>query len=93
MIENQSLPIWVIAFLVMYFLVAFSLFLYGIHAYVMAFLFRKVRHQRTETPEITEWPQVTIQLPIFNERYVAARLIEAVYTMDYQGQTRDPSLG
>src|SRR5207253_6159169 len=34
-------------------------------------------------PEIREWPPVTIQLPIYNEMYVADRLIDAVCEMDY----------
>lgn len=29
------------------------------------------------------WPMVTVQLPIFNERYVVERLIEAVCRIDY----------
>ena len=30
-----------------------------------------------------EWPRVTIQLPIYNERYVAERLLEAAAAVDY----------
>ena len=30
-----------------------------------------------------EWPVVTVQLPVFNERYVVERLIRAVANMDY----------
>ena len=29
------------------------------------------------------WPNVTIQLPIFNERYVIERLVEAISRLDY----------
>ena len=29
------------------------------------------------------WPKVTIQLPIYNERYVIERLVEAVARFDY----------
>jgi len=31
----------------------------------------------------SEWPLVTVQLPIFNERYVVERLLEAVCLIDY----------
>ncbi|MGW8221259.1 MAG: glycosyltransferase [Syntrophobacteria bacterium] len=31
----------------------------------------------------TGWPQVTIQLPIYNERYVATRLVTAASQIDY----------
>ena len=34
-------------------------------------------------PPVTEWPRVTIQLPIYNERYVIERLVEAVSRFDY----------
>src|SRR4029077_4014184 len=32
---------------------------------------------------VCEWPRVTLQLPIFNERYVIERLVEAVCRFDY----------
>ena len=32
---------------------------------------------------IGTWPKVTVQLPIYNERYVIERLIEAVSQFDY----------
>src|SRR5690606_21276040 len=30
-----------------------------------------------------EWPQVTVQLPVYNERYVIKRLIKAVASLNY----------
>lgn len=30
-----------------------------------------------------DWPPVTIQLPLYNEKYVAARLIDTIMKMDY----------
>ena len=35
------------------------------------------------TPAPERWPRVTVQLPIFNERRVVKRLIEAVVALDY----------
>lgn len=32
---------------------------------------------------VTEWPSVSIHIPIYNERYVSERLIEAVAKLDY----------
>ncbi len=37
----------------------------------------------TQTPELTEYPFVTIQLPIYNELYVVDRLIRFCTRMDY----------
>jgi len=38
---------------------------------------------RTPPAEPQQWPVVTVQLPLFNERHVATRLIEAVGALDY----------
>ncbi|MFT4682046.1 MAG: cellulose synthase/poly-beta-1,6-N-acetylglucosamine synthase-like glycosyltransferase [Granulosicoccus sp.] len=42
---------------------------------------KKVPQKEPEQPEV--WPVVTIQLPVFNERYVIERLIRKVAKMDY----------
>ncbi|MDX5419731.1 MAG: glycosyltransferase family 2 protein [Hymenobacteraceae bacterium] len=34
-------------------------------------------------PDLQVWPPVTVQLPLYNERYVVERLIDAVATLDY----------
>jgi cellulose synthase/poly-beta-1,6-N-acetylglucosamine synthase-like glycosyltransferase len=42
------------------------------------------RHQKkNNSVELKEIPTVTVQLPIFNEKYVAARLVNAVCALDY----------
>ncbi len=42
------------------------------------------RHQKKNNSiELTEIPTVTVQLPIYNEKYVAARLVNAVCALDY----------
>ncbi len=43
---------------------------------------RRDRWEALPAPAI-EWPAVTVQLPIYNERYVIARLLEAVVQLDY----------
>ena len=54
---------------------------YTVNFYYLAFLSRK----RKDTPTSTDWgvPSVTIQLPIYNEKYVAKRLVDAVCNLDY----------
>ena len=46
-----------------------------------------LRHRRADpappTPDRGDLPTVTVQVPIYNERHVAARLIEAVAALDY----------
>jgi cellulose synthase/poly-beta-1,6-N-acetylglucosamine synthase-like glycosyltransferase len=41
------------------------------------------RHKRLPAPSDIEWPRVLVQLPLYNERYVVERLIDAVAAMDY----------
>lgn len=41
------------------------------------------RHDYIATPTIDNLPAVAIQLPIYNERYVVERLLEAVARLDY----------
>ena len=43
---------------------------------------RKVKSNDTY-PEPDSWPKVTIQLPVYNEKYVVKRLLEAVEKIDY----------
>jgi len=40
-------------------------------------------------PPVANWPRVTVQLPIFNERYVIERLVEAVSRFDYPPELLD----
>ena len=59
-----------------YFLVLVVLASYGIHRYALVYNFFKYKHHVPgPPPPVTEWPKVTIQLPIFNERYVIERLV------------------
>lgn len=60
------------------------LVVYGLHRYQLVYLYYK--HLRNE-PRLDacfrESPRVTIQLPMFNEQYVARRVIEATCRIDY----------
>src|SRR5437867_4656983 len=65
-----------------------GLLLYGLNAYVMLTLHWWTRRARAVAAPAApgEWPAVTVQLPLFNERYVARRLLEAVGGLDYPAQ-------
>jgi len=67
-----------------YFFVLIILAVYGWHRYylVWAYLRNKGREPKPG-PALSPAPVVTIQLPLFNEMYVADRLIEAVARIDY----------
>ena len=49
----------------------------------LAIHYLKSRKKQKQTILISDWPAVTIQLPIYNEKYVVDRLLEAVAKMDY----------
>ena len=49
----------------------------------MSVLFLRHRRQAPDAPPPKEWPSVTVQLPIFNERFVIERLIDAAAALDY----------
>jgi cellulose synthase/poly-beta-1,6-N-acetylglucosamine synthase-like glycosyltransferase len=67
-----------------YFLVLGILAVYGLHRYWLVYEYFKYRQNRPpQPPEPSDWPKVTIQLPIYNERYVVDRLIDAVAALDY----------
>ena len=73
-----------LAVMIPYFLVLIVLAMYGLHRYWLVYNFYKYRQNVPKTPpEIVNWPRVTIQLPIFNERYVIERLVDAVSRFDY----------
>ena len=55
--------------------------LYTCNFYYLVFLSRQKR--KSQKTELEETPVVTIHLPIYNEKYVAARLVNAVCAMDY----------
>ncbi len=73
-----------LAIMLPYFFVMIILAAYGIHRYALVYNYYKNRkHVPGPPPEIAAWPKVTVQLPIYNERYVIERLVEAVSQFDY----------
>jgi cellulose synthase/poly-beta-1,6-N-acetylglucosamine synthase-like glycosyltransferase len=60
---------------------------YGVHRYWLAWTFLRsggLRSDAQPEPErFDHLPRVTVQLPMFNERHVAERIIEAACALDY----------
>ena len=69
-----------IALLIPYFVVLILLACYGVHRYVLVYLYYKHKKKRTTEPAayFEELPRITVQLPIFNEQYVVERLLESI---------------
>src|SRR5213593_2904500 len=72
--------IWTVGYLS----VLIGLSAYGVHRYVIIYLYLKNR-KRAPMPAhyFEQLPKVTMQLPIFNEVYVAERLLRSVSELDY----------
>ncbi len=60
------------------------LFVFGSHGFIMIYYYLKYRSRKSPAVgEITTYPVVTVQLPVYNELYVVGRLIDASCTMVY----------
>jgi cellulose synthase/poly-beta-1,6-N-acetylglucosamine synthase-like glycosyltransferase len=68
-------------------MISWVILVYSINFYYLAYLsqnnvrYEKKRREKIDLPTVL--PQVTIQLPLYNEKYVARRLIDAVCRIDY----------
>jgi cellulose synthase/poly-beta-1,6-N-acetylglucosamine synthase-like glycosyltransferase len=73
------------AMMIPYFSLLIVLSCYGLHRYTTIRRYLKHRAQFSEAPprRFEKLPRVTIQLPLFNERYVVERLLEAAIEIDY----------
>lgn len=72
------------SFLVFYMAILALVCVYAIHRYELVHLYYK---HRKNTPKLgacfRELPHVTVQLPMYNEQYVAERIIEATCKINY----------
>ena len=71
-----------------------ALFIYGMNCWFLMLVYRlnypwaiknhqQIKDTFYQKVPARDWPRVTIQLPIYNERYVVKRLIKAVCKIDY----------
>ncbi len=71
-----------------FFIISVWLSLYGVNVLVITviFLVRQLRKEApipSEPPSQFEWPEVTVQLPIYNEPHLVRRIIDTVCHFDY----------
>jgi cellulose synthase/poly-beta-1,6-N-acetylglucosamine synthase-like glycosyltransferase len=80
---NDALDLY---FMWVYFLILGLLSVYGVYRYRLVYLFLRYQKHRPQPKSkfaIGRLPRITVQLPLFNEMYVAERLIDAVVKLDY----------
>jgi cellulose synthase/poly-beta-1,6-N-acetylglucosamine synthase-like glycosyltransferase len=68
-----------------YTVILIVLFLYSFHPYLLLYYYFKFRnHTRViKDKKIADFPMVTVQLPIYNEKYVINRLVKSVAALEY----------
>ena len=80
--------------LIVFMISTVALAVYGVHLYVLLLLFRRTSSKkRTRQAQMiaayaqgrsaADWPRVTTQIPIFNEKDVILRILHAVGAVDY----------
>lgn len=72
-------------FVLVYLAALLFITLYALFEFQLLFSYlKKYRKLKAFKPaKVTEWPYVTIQLPLFNELYVVERLIDDICKIDY----------
>ena len=84
--EDPTLQLLISLIGVFYFIVTVGLSLYGFHNLITTIIYLSMKTptgNKGKTYPLKEWPRVTVQLPIFNEKYTVARLLQAVTRLDY----------
>ncbi|MGB3180049.1 MAG: cellulose synthase family protein [Cyclobacteriaceae bacterium] len=68
-----------------YLLALASIFIFSLGQLHLTYLYlkKKQRSDRSLPVQPDEWPAVTVQLPVYNEKYVVERLIDCVASFDY----------
>lgn len=84
---SDALPWWGALVLALHFGLLILLSLFGIHRFsmVIRWFFYKNKHQRT-TNTFQNLPKITVQIPLFNERMVAQRIVDTVAALDYPNE-------
>ncbi len=57
--------------------------IFSLEQFYLAVLYKRAQKSKKTPPKLMAFPLVTIQLPVYNEKYVVQRLIQSVCKMDY----------
>jgi cellulose synthase/poly-beta-1,6-N-acetylglucosamine synthase-like glycosyltransferase len=69
-----------------YQLVVYCLAIFGFYNLSLTLLFVRIRNKVKRRKPLNppqEWPPVTVQLPVFNEKYTIQSLLKAIVSLDY----------
>ncbi len=82
--KTRTMELLSSVFMTLYTAVLIMVSIYGFHRWVLVYLY--YRHRRREAPlpgQFDPLPRVTVQLPMYNEQYVAQRIIEHICRLRY----------
>lgn len=80
----MSMSLLSVSLLTIHFVLLFLLCLFGLHRLSMVFRWFRYRHVAPETPKnFTQLPKVTVQIPLYNERMVAQRIVDSIVKLTY----------
>jgi cellulose synthase/poly-beta-1,6-N-acetylglucosamine synthase-like glycosyltransferase len=68
---------------ILYVFCAVLLTIYAGSELILLATYWRYRNKPLPLPKLRRWPTVVVQLPIYNERYVVERLLNAVAALDY----------
>jgi cellulose synthase/poly-beta-1,6-N-acetylglucosamine synthase-like glycosyltransferase len=71
------------ALTILYAVAGVWLSIYGLDAFLILYLYYRHRSRSSPCPPLTHFPHVTVQVPVYNERYVVRRAINAVAHLDW----------
>jgi cellulose synthase/poly-beta-1,6-N-acetylglucosamine synthase-like glycosyltransferase len=81
-----SMPAWHVAVISAYLVSVVGLSVFGLHRLSLVLLYRRHRDRELPLPEPVpdaDCPDVLVQLPIFNERFVVERLLGSIAALDW----------
>jgi cellulose synthase/poly-beta-1,6-N-acetylglucosamine synthase-like glycosyltransferase len=80
----QTPTTWHYSLIYVHLAVCLVLAVYGVHRYSLVYLYYKYRRNNPRKSAcFLQRPRVTIQLPMYNEPFVARRVIEQACQIDY----------
>ncbi|QCK13961.1 cellulose synthase family protein [Mangrovivirga cuniculi] len=80
----MQISVWELVILIIYIVALFFIFAFSLTQLHLTKVYKKFKtRSKLKSPEVNDWPRVTVQLPVFNELYVIERLIESVGRLDY----------
>lgn len=81
---NSGFELQHLVYLILYSIAISVLAFFGLHKFFLLHIYNKHKNKKLKNPpQPPTWPLVTVQLPLYNEKYVLKRLIRSIINFDY----------